>query len=252
MALLLGAGTVAAREPDLPPRVRQIVLHVLGGPSYEDPDMRFRFRTPQETMSRWRQWRFGTHWILWTDGTLWPRHPLRGQPQAYVVPIGQPLDRVWRERLAREAAPVYGHAYGHNRNSLGIELSHSGRSDDPFPEAQIQSLRWLLGALLEMSAERVTPAAIVGHKDVDLRPAYTGCERPGCPVLVDLDGRPYRRRVDPPESLFVQLGQAGLAIPRPPGNLDAELQRTESLPAGVKPSQTYTLPRSKVRRARRS
>ena len=58
----------------------------------------------------------------------------------------------------------------------------------------------------------------------------------GEPVFVDAEGRPYRRRVDPPESLWVALRQAGLDVPRPPGDLDADLRRAEALPDDTRPT----------------
>jgi hypothetical protein len=57
------------------------------------------------------------------------------------------------------------------------------------------------------------------------------CERPGCLVFVDDAGRPFRRRVDPPEGLFATLARYGLAVPRPEG-ADAELERAERMVAG--------------------
>jgi hypothetical protein len=120
---------------------------------------------------------------------------------------------------------------------VGIEVSHSGKSGDPFPEAQVRSLAWLLRTLLEMSGGRLTVASIRGHKDLDRRPAYVtdGCTSRGCPVYVDAGGRPFRRRVDPPEGLFEALRREGLDVPRPPGG-DAELLRTESIPEGARPA----------------
>jgi hypothetical protein len=54
-------------------------------------------------------------------------------------------------------------------------------------------------------------------------------------VFVDDAGRPYRRRVDPPESLFDALGREGLVIPRPHG-ADAELVRAEAIGASARPA----------------
>src|SRR5262249_33901360 len=144
----------------------------------------------------------------------------------------------WRARLAREAAPVYGHLYAGNSHSLGIEVAHSGRAEDPFPAPQVRAVAWLVESLLEMSGGRLGPEAVVGHKDRDSRPAYLSerCARPGCPFYVDAAGRPYRRRVDPPEELFAALARAGLRIPRPAGASDAELLRAEGLAASVRPS----------------
>jgi hypothetical protein len=126
--------------------------------------------------------------------------------------------------------------YGANSRTLGIELSHSGRSTDPFPDLQVRSLARLLRMLLAMSGGRLTAADIVGHKDMDRRPAYVlpSCERPGCPVFVDEAGRPFRRRVDPPEALFVRLKEEGLDVPRPPDG-DAALRRAEAIPPGTRP-----------------
>jgi N-acetylmuramoyl-L-alanine amidase-like protein len=231
------AGPALPPDQSLPARVRLVVLHVLGSPSYDRPDRRWRFFPPPETQSLWKP-RFGAHWIVWTDGSLWSRHPAEGEHTATRPPVDQPIDGAWRRRLAREAAPVYQHLFDGNSRSLGIEVAHSGRAEDPFPEAQIRSLAWLLQSLLGMSEGRLGPSAIAGHKDRDARPAYVRerCSRPGCPVYVDESGRPYRRRVDPPESLFAALAREGLRIPRPPGADDAELRRAEAVPTKTRPS----------------
>jgi hypothetical protein len=222
-------------EASLPARIRRIVLHVPGGPSYERPERRWVFFTPARTQALWKP-RFGTHWIVWTDGSLWPRHSALGEPASIVPPIERPADSAWRARIARSAAPRYAHVRDGNGNTVGIEVSHSGRSHEPFPPEQIRSLAWLLRTLLDMSEGRLTPASIVGHKDLDPRPAYVHerCAHPGCPFFVGDDGAPLLRRVDPPESLFVALAAEGLVVPRPPG-ADAELLRAEALPAGARP-----------------
>lgn len=251
LALLAGVAGAQPAEDMLPARVTRIVLHVLGGPSYEEPGMRFRFRTPDETMRRWHYRHFGTQWILWTDGTLWPRHPLPGQPAFRTPPVDKPLDATWRSLLAREAAPAYGHVVGYNEESIGIELAHSGRSDDPFSDAQVRSLAWLLRALFDMSGGRLGGSSVWGHKDLDQRPAYTVCERVGCPMFVDPNGLPYKRRVDPPESIFQQLAAVGLTIQRPAGNLDFDLLRSEAIPAGQQPARTEGTRRIARRRHRR-
>lgn len=236
MALIaLAAASPAPADELLPRRVRRIVLHTLGGPAYDRPERRFVFFAPLETQALWKPG-FGAHWTLWTDGTLWPRHPEPGEPRARTPPPGAAGGRAERERLAREAGPVYAHVYGHNSHTVGIELSHSGRSTEGLPEAQLRSLAFLLRTLLEMSGGRLTAAEVVGHKDLDRRPAYVlpSCERPGCPVFVDEAGQPFRRRVDPPESIFVQLRKEGLDVPRPP-EADAELRRAEAISPGARP-----------------
>jgi hypothetical protein len=232
-AVLLQGAPAAA--PALPARIRRIVLHVPGGPSYERPERRWMYFSPAETQALWKP-SFGTHWILWTDGTLWPRHPCPAEPRAFGLPVGRPLDAEWRRRLAAQAAPVYSHLTGGNSDSLGIEVAHSGRSGSPFPELQVRALAWLLKALVEMSDGRLTAGSIAGHKDLDARPAYVSrhCERQGCPVFVDEAGRAYRRRVDPPESLFAALAREGIALPRPPRG-DAELLRAEAQAPGSRP-----------------
>ncbi len=229
LALVFTAAAAPA-EPQLPARVRRIVLHVPGGPSYERADRRWVFFDPQHTQALWRS-RFGTHWILWTDGSLWPRHPERGEPSSWLPPVDRPADAAARARIAREASPLYAHVHGANADTVGIEISHSGRSRDPFPQAQVRSLAWLLRTMIDMSDGRLTPAAIVGHKDLDERPAYVNerCAHPGCEVFVGADGAPLHRRVDPPESLFAALAAEGLVVPRPEG-ADAELLRVEALP----------------------
>ena len=87
-----------------------------------------------------------------------------------------------------------------------------------------------------MSGGRLDARSVFGHKDLDRRPAYVRrrCARPGCPVFVDDDGRAYRRRVDPPETLFTALARHGLAIPRAAGG-DDDLARAERMPAGARP-----------------
>jgi hypothetical protein len=231
-----GPGATRPAPASLPPRIRQIVIHVPGGPSFRDPARRFRFFTPEETQALWKP-RFGAHWIVWTDGSLWPRHHAAGEPASRRPPVDGPADDEWRRRLAAEAAPVYGHLHNGNSHTVGVEVSHSGRSGDPFPEAQVKSLAWLLRTLLDMSGGRLKVAQVHGHKDLDRRPAYLKetCARPGCPVYVDEGGRPFRRRVDPPEGVFEALRREGLDIPRPPGG-DAELLRTESIPEGTRPA----------------
>lgn len=215
----------------LPSRVRQIVLHTLGGPFYRDPDRRWVFYSPAETFALWRRPGFGAHWIVWTDGSLWPRHPARGEPPSFTLPVDRPADPAWRARLAREAAPVYAHVSAANAGTVGIELAHSGRSDDAFPEAQLRSVAWLVRTLVEMSGGRLTEADVVGHKDLDDRPAYVdeSC-RARCPFFVDDEDRPFRRRVDPPESLFTALARLGVVVPRAGREGDRELRRAEAIP----------------------
>ena len=229
LAAELLAAPAASRPATLPPRIRRIVLHVPGSPTYDRPEHAFLFYTPSQTHALWRLRRFGTQWILWTDGSLWPRHPDQGEPPGQRLPVDAPADAAWRQRLAGQAAPVYWHVYGANEDSVGIEVAHSGRAEDPFPPVQVKALAWLLGTLLDMSEGRLGPASIVGHKDLDRRPAYVWarCGRPGCPVYVDADGDPYRRRVDPPESLFEALAVQGLGIPRPAADGDKDLHRAE-------------------------
>ena len=231
LMLAVGLAATAAAVPPatLPARVARIVLHVPGGPTYDRPERAFSFYTPQQTLALWRSRRFGTQWILWTDGALWPRHPARGEAPSFRLPVEAPADEAWRQRLARHAAPVYWHVYGGNDDSVGIEVAHSGRTEDPFPAVQTKALAWLLGTLVDMSEGRLTPASVVGHKELDQRPAYVWarCARTGCPVFVDAEGEPYKRRVDPPETLFEGLAHEGLTIPRPSGDNDRHLSRAE-------------------------
>jgi hypothetical protein len=231
--LVLSATTLSAATTTgavLPPRVQRVVLHTLGGPFYRDPAWRFRFLSPPETFARWKA-RFGAHWIVGTDGAVWPRHPRSGEPPSVAPPVASPPDAAWRERLAREAAPVYSHVQGANEDSVGIEIAHSGHSNDPFPEDQLRTVAWLVRALLALSHERLNVASVVGHKDLDPRPAYEpdSC-RSGCPFYADDAGRPYRRRVDPPEGLFTALARQGLVIPREGREGDRELIRAEAVP----------------------
>jgi hypothetical protein len=206
-----------------------VIVHVLGNPAYETPERRWVFLNPPETRRLWRP-RFGAHWIVWTDGSIWPRHAPRSGPDSFLPPRG-PADAVLVRRLAREAAPVYSQLHQGNSHSIGIELAHSGRADDPFPAVQVQSTAWLLRTLLEMSGGRLTTRDIYGHKDLDRRLAYVSraCARPGCPVFTDARGLAFRRRVDPPERLFVDLAREGVAIPRAGREDDRELRRAEAL-----------------------
>lgn len=235
-AATAGVATVtsAARavQAPLPARVRRIVLHTLGGPFYRDPARRWRFYPPRETLALWRKPGFGAHWIVWTDGSVWPRHPLRGDPPSFLPPADHGVDEAWRARLAREAAPAYAHVTGENFDTVGIEVAHSGRAGDTFPELQLRSVAWLLRALIEMSGGRLTTADVVGHKDLDDRPAYVdeGCQREGCAFYVDDEGRPYRRRVDPPEGLFAALAGLGIDIPRARSEGDRQIDRAERIP----------------------
>ena len=148
----------------------------------------------------------------------------------------------WRRRLALQAAPVYSHLHHGNSNSIGIEIAHSGRADDPFPPAQTRALDWLLRTLLEMSHGRLATADVYGHKDLDRRPAYVeaSCVEPGCPVYTDAEGRTYRRRVDPPEAIFGALAGEGLVISRRAREDDRELRRAEAL--GALPAPVQRLP----------
>ncbi len=246
-ALLLAPGRAltAGGPPRLAARVQRIVIHVLGGPAYDRPERRFRFFDPPQTQSRWKS-HFGAHWIVWTDGSLWPRHPPPGGPRSWMPDTTGPADEADRRRIAAEGAPVYAHLYNGNSDSVGIELAHSGRAGDPFPAAQVRSLAWLLRSLLDLSGGRLTVADIYGHKDLDRRPAYlhASCERPGCPYFVDGQGRALRRRVDPPESVFAALAREGIAVPRPEDD-DADLRRAEAIAAGERPPVAGPLSLSK-------
>jgi hypothetical protein len=119
-----------------------------------------------------------------------------------------------------------------NSHTVGIELAHSGRRDDAFPEEQVRALAWLVSSLIRMSAGRLGPRDVVGHKDLDKKPAYVGdrCRGAACPAYADPDGRAYRRRVDPPEELFLALAREGLSVPRGWSEGDLELARAETIP----------------------
>lgn len=239
LALVLSCLPVRALAADdavLPARVGRIVLHALGGPSYHESERRFVFYEPARTQRMWKA-SFGAHWIVWTDGTLWPRHVPPGTSPYWTPDVGRTAVAAERARLAREARPVYSHLYRGNSSSVGIEIAHSGRRDQPFPPAQARSAAWLVRTLLEMSEGRLDARSVFGHKDLDRRPAYVHgrCERPGCLVFVDDAGRPYRRRVDPPEALFETLAREGLVIPRPV-DADAELIRAEGVGTATRPA----------------
>jgi hypothetical protein len=232
-ATAVAGGASGTHGGALPARVQRIVLHTLGGPFYRDPAWRFRFLSPPETFSLWKP-RFGAHWIVGTDGAIWPRHPRAGEAASRVPPDG-PVDAAWAEELAREARPVYSHVHGANEDSVGIEVAHSGRSGDPFPAEQVRSVAWLVRALLELSQGRLDVSRVVGHKDLDTRPAYEpdSCQG-GCAFYADDAGRAYRRRVDPPEALFAALARQGLVVPRVRKGhdevQDEELLRAEAIP----------------------
>jgi hypothetical protein len=232
VAAVSSAATAAPHPAPLPARIKRIVLHTLGGPFYRDPARRWVFYPPPETMALWRKPGFGAHWIVWIDGSVWPRHPRGGEAPSFLPPVGRGTDDAWRARLARESAPVYAHVVGGNSDSVGIEVAHSGRHGDGFPEAQVRSVAWLLRALIEMSGGRLTLADVIGHKDLDDRPAYVdeGCHGSGCAFYVDDEGRPYRRRVDPPEGLFAALAGLGMDIPRAGSEGDRQIDRGERIP----------------------
>jgi hypothetical protein len=236
-AWLASVPSVSA-DAALPARVQRVVLHVLGNPSYGEDEHRFVFYDPPRTLALWRRASFGAHWIVWTDGSLWPRHAPPGAARYWVPDTSRPAGPATRALIAAEARPVYSHLFRGNSSSVGIEIAHSGRSDAPFPEVQARTAAWLVATLIEMSGGRLSERSVFGHKDLDQRPAYVGgrCQRPGCLVFVDEDGRPFRRRVDPPEALFASLARHGLAVPRPEGG-DAELARAERMAAGgLRPS----------------
>lgn len=234
-------------EATLPARVDRIVLHTLGGPFYGRPDMRWVFFSPAETLGRWRRPTFGAHWIVATDGAIWPRHVAIGAAPSFRAPAGSagrategPLDDATASRLAREAAPVYSHVAGANSSTVGIEVAHSGRRDEAFPEEQVRALAWLVSSLLRMSGGRLSPRDVLGHKDLDRKPAYVGesCRGPACPAYADPEGRPYRRRVDPPEELFLALAREGLPVPRAWSEGNLELARAEAIPRDAVPRTT--------------
>lgn len=236
-ALLASAPAVSAGG-GLPARVERIVLHVLGNPSYGEDEHRFVYYDPLRTQALWRRASFGAHWIVWTDGSLWPRHAPAGAPRYWTPDTTRPADAATRALIAGEARPVYSHLFRGNSSSVGIEIAHSGRSDAAFPEVQARTAAWLVATLIGMSGGRLSERSVFGHKDLDQRPAYVGgrCQRPGCLVYVDDAGRPFRRRVDPPETLFASLARFGLAVPRPEG-ADVELARAERMVAGgLRPS----------------
>jgi hypothetical protein len=239
VALFAGAFREAPGEalPVLPARVKRIVLHTLGGPFYGQPEMRWRFFEPRETLARWKRPRFGAHWIVWTDGSIWPRHPAPEEGPSFAPPDSGPTPPALARRVAREAGPVYSHVAGHNSATVGIEVAHSGRSDDPIPEAQARATAWLVSLLLELSEGRLRSRDVVGHKDLDRKPAYVGdrCNATACLAFVDAQGRPFRRRVDPPESLFAALAAHGIVVPRAGSEGDAELARASAIPAGEVP-----------------
>jgi hypothetical protein len=225
--------------------VQRIVLHTLGGPFYGQPDRRWAFFTPAETFRLWRRPSFGAHWIVWRDGSIWPRHVEGGEPLSFTPPLspGSPgeapgLDPLLARRLVREAAPVYSHVAGANSRTVGIEIAHSGRTDDPFPPEQARAAAWLVSSLLALSQGRLGPQHVVGHKDLDRKPAYVGdrCSHADCLAYADGSGRPYRRRVDPPEALFDALAREGMRVPRGTSEGDAELLRAEAIPGDAVPA----------------
>jgi len=101
----------------------------------------------------------------------------------------------------------------------------------------------LLRSLFALSRGRLGPASVVGHKDLDRQPAWVPerCPEADCPVYTDAAGDPYRRRVDPPEALFVALASRGVAIPRPAGG-DVELIRSQALGEGGVPEVAESVP----------
>jgi hypothetical protein len=248
LTLILRGGSPPERPGGtLPARVDRIVLHTLGGPFYSRPDMRWVYFSPAETLRRWRRPTFGAHWIVAIDGAIWPRHVAIGAAPSFRAPGGsvgrateEPLDDATAYRLAREAAPVYSHVTDANSRTVGIEVAHSGRGEEAFPDEQVRALAWLVSSLLRMSGGRLSPRDVLGHKDLDRTPAYVGdrCRAPACPAYADPEGRPYRRRVDPPEELFLALAREGLSVPRAWSEGNAELARAEAIPRDEVPPTT--------------
>lgn len=243
LAVPASAATLPRMAEALPARVKRIVLHTLGNPAYDRPEIRFAFLPPPQTQALWKRG-FGAHWIVWTDGTIWPRRLSAGgaswRPARY-----DDATSAERRRLSWEAAPVFSHLHNGNTPSLGIEVAHTGRRDEVFPEEQLKAVAWLVRTLLGMSGGRLGPRSVFGHKDLDRRPAYVRvrCAHAGCPVFVDEGGRAYRRRVDPPEALFAGLARYGVAVPRQAGG-DDELIRAERLPPGRRPAVAIAGPQA--------
>src|SRR5262245_52661116 len=96
LASMPGRAVASDAGSRFPSRVRRIVLHVLGSPTYDSPERRFIFRDPLATHLLWRS-TFGAHWIVWTDGSLWPRHVPAGEPRSFLPPPDGASGAAWQE-----------------------------------------------------------------------------------------------------------------------------------------------------------
>src|SRR5207249_1343690 len=140
------------------------------------PERRFRCFEPPQTQARWKP-RFGAHWIVWTDGSLWPRHVQAGAARSWTPAVDRPADEAEKRRVAAEAAPVYSHLHDGNSNSVGIELAHSGRAT---PEGQQVQLDRVEGLAAHEGVGRVggqKQPPVLG-KSIDLERARLGVDEP--------------------------------------------------------------------------
>ena len=195
----------------LPQRVTRVVLHTPGGPDYGKPERRFRFLSPRQTQALWSS-RFGAQWILWTDGSLWPRHPRdAGQPVLASRRVAgrerrgpathsgrggsglrprRRLQRRQRRHRGRPFRPQRRAVPGRAGARAGVAAAHHVRD--------VRAAVWVRNAgrwatRISMRAPRTWTTAATTNP---------------CPYYVDESGEAYRRRVDPPESLFVALAAA--------------------------------------------
>ena len=210
----------AARRRVLPPRVDRIVLHTLGGPFYGQPDMRWVFFSPAETLRRWSRPTFGAHWIVATDGAIWPRHTAAGDARRRsALPVGSSGASGRGAARRRHRLPPRARGRSGLLPRGGRQLAHGGHraralgpARRPVPEGA--GPRPGLARVVAPPDVRRPPRArdVLGHKDLDRKPAYVGdrCRGAACAAYADPEGRPYRRRVDPPEALFQALAREGL------------------------------------------
>lgn len=143
--------------------IDMIVIHTIGGPICEEGQV--RFDAIGGDARSWRDW-----FLTQTDKSI---HYVIGRDGA----IAQ------QRRDLRTAGHVSHHGVKPdvNARSIGIELVNDGNGLDPFPRAQLDALRQLVGALA--ADYKLGPEDIYSHAELDPRP-LEGCEA-------------HPRRVDP-------------------------------------------------------
>jgi hypothetical protein len=157
--------TASAREHGWgrpPSRIVAIVIHAVGGPACIGGAVQFRpIRERDDDAVFWRKVLIGApqndaHFVIGRNGIRLP-----------VIPMTE----------------IANHARGINDVSIGIELVNRGDGQEPFGEAQINSLIDLIKEI-RRQYPTISSENIVAHGDIDQRTCSCG-------------GVTYRRRQDP-------------------------------------------------------